>query len=155
MNGETNGDYGANGTDGHPPAIASTVEEFLARTYDFLIIGGGTAGLTLAARLTENPDTTVGVIEAGKNRLNDPYVDTPALFLQTLGNPEYDWMMSTTPQVSIFPCTTSQMLCVLTGYPGCEQRQGTSYAARKAARWLQWYQLHDVSEVPPLASGVY
>ncbi|KAJ9665514.1 hypothetical protein H2201_004396 [Coniosporium apollinis] len=98
MNGETNGNYGANGTDGHPPAITSTVEEFLARTYDFVIIGGGTAGLTLAARLTENPDTTVGVIEAGKNRLGDPYVDTPALFLQTLGNPEYDWMMSTTPQ---------------------------------------------------------
>lgn len=31
----------------------------------------GTAGLVVAARLTENPDVTVGVLEAGKNRLGD------------------------------------------------------------------------------------
>lgn len=37
----------------------------------------GTAGLTVAARLTENPDITVGVIEAGKYRIGDPFVDIP------------------------------------------------------------------------------
>lgn len=66
--------------------------------FDFLILGGGTAGLALAARLTENPDVTVGVFEAGKNRLGDPLVDVPALFTQMLGNPEYDWNMSSEPQ---------------------------------------------------------
>lgn len=60
-----------------------------------VIIGGGTAGLTIAARLTENPNVRVGVIEAGPNRLGDPLVDTPAAFLQMLGNPEYDYMIRT------------------------------------------------------------
>ena len=40
-------------------------QDFAARHYDYLIVGGGTAGLTLAGRLTERADITVGVIEAG------------------------------------------------------------------------------------------
>jgi choline dehydrogenase len=34
-------------------------------SYDYVIIGGGTAGLTMAERLTESPDISVAVIEAG------------------------------------------------------------------------------------------
>ena len=52
-----------------------TVEEFMAHSYDYIICGGGTAGLVLAARLSENPDISVGVIEAGKNRIGDPLVE--------------------------------------------------------------------------------
>jgi len=43
----------------------------------------------------------VGVLEAGKNRLGDASVDTPAMFLGMLGNPDYDWMHHTTPQVGV------------------------------------------------------
>jgi GMC oxidoreductase len=95
----TNGVDGANGDNGHTQSPLPSVEQFLDQSYDFVIVGGGTAGLAIAARLTENPNITVGVIEAGKNRLGDMLVDTPAMFLQMLGNPEYDWMMFTTPQV--------------------------------------------------------
>ncbi|OQE06519.1 hypothetical protein PENVUL_c017G10290 [Penicillium vulpinum] len=75
-----------------------TVEEFTRTTFDYVICGGGTAGLALAARLSENPDIIVGVIEAGKYRIGDPLVDTPAAFSQMFENPEYDWCMYTVPQ---------------------------------------------------------
>jgi choline dehydrogenase-like flavoprotein len=93
----TNGVNGVNGTNGHLPAHV-TAQEFSQHEFDYLICGGGTAGLCIAARLTENPDVTVGVIEAGKNKLGDMLVDTPAMFIQMLGNPEYDWNYKTVPQ---------------------------------------------------------
>lgn len=79
-----------------------TVEEFTRTTFDYVICGGGTAGLVLAARLSENPAVTVGVIEAGKYRIGDPLVDTPAAFSQMFENPDYDWCVYTTPQVGLF-----------------------------------------------------
>ncbi|EXJ92851.1 hypothetical protein A1O3_01405 [Capronia epimyces CBS 606.96] len=94
-----NGVNGVNGANGSPKSAHVSVEEFIAQeSYDYLICGGGVTGLTVAARLTENPDVTVGVIEAGKNRLGDFLVDTPALFTQMLGNKEYDWCFKTVPQ---------------------------------------------------------
>ncbi|EKG21685.1 Major facilitator superfamily [Macrophomina phaseolina MS6] len=84
-----------NGTAAALPALATSASDFLAHAYDYIIIGGGTAGLVLAARLTEDPSIRVGVLEAGANRLNDALVDTPALFPQMLGNPSYEWNMKT------------------------------------------------------------
>ena len=92
-NGVTNGVNGSNST-----AVCS-LDEFLTKTYDFVIIGGGTAGLAVAARLTENPDVTVGVVEAGKDKRGDMLVDTPGMFTGMLGNPDYDWNFKTTAQV--------------------------------------------------------
>lgn len=77
-----------------------TADEFVRHTYDYLICGGGTAGLVLAARLSEQSDITVGVIEAGKNTLDDPNVLTPLLFPTLISNPDYDWMYTTSPQVT-------------------------------------------------------
>ncbi|KAF9886611.1 hypothetical protein FE257_011251 [Aspergillus nanangensis] len=78
-------------------AICS-LDDFLGISYDYIIIGGGTAGLTLAARLSEDPNINVGVIEAGKDQTKNELVTTPALFPQMLSNPEYDWLMYTEPQ---------------------------------------------------------
>jgi choline dehydrogenase-like flavoprotein len=87
----------ANGT---TKSAVCSVEEFVAQKYDYIIVGGGTAGLVVAARLTENSDVTVGVIEAGKDRINDELILTPSAFPAMIGNKDYDWCWKTTPQVS-------------------------------------------------------
>jgi choline dehydrogenase-like flavoprotein len=81
-------------------APTTSVEEFVQTKFDYIICGGGTAGLAVAARLSENPDVTVGVIEAGKYRIGDPQVDCPAAFLGMFEDPEYDWCLYSEPQVS-------------------------------------------------------
>ena len=73
------------------------------QTYDFVIVGGGTAGLVLANRLTENPATQVLVIEAGANRNADPKITVPGLCTTLYDDPTYDWVVSTVPQVSLSP----------------------------------------------------
>lgn len=76
--------------------------DFASRPFDFLVIGGGTAGLAVAARLSENPALLVGVLEAGSpaavggiDRLNA--VNTPGCYGQTLGT-GCDWQFETLPQ---------------------------------------------------------
>lgn len=66
--------------------------------YDFIIIGGGTAGLVLANRLSEHEGVQVLVLEAGEDRTADPRVTTPALFGTLLGT-EVDWNTEIEPQV--------------------------------------------------------
>lgn len=68
---------------------------------DYVIVGGGTAGLVLAARLSEDPAKTIVVLEAGRNLLEDPRVQIPALWTTLMGS-EADWQFKTVPQVSSF-----------------------------------------------------
>ena len=75
------------------------IDTFVSRSYDFVLVGGGTAGLVLATRLSENPSLQVAVLEAGKARLDDFRIKVPALAPSMLGNPEYDWNFKTVPQV--------------------------------------------------------
>lgn len=83
----------------HPPDTSST--KGVSVEYDFIIIGGGTAGLCLAARLTEDPSAQVLVVEAGANRLNDPAILAPGRAFSLYDNPDYDWTFQTVPQVSL------------------------------------------------------
>lgn len=71
-------------------------------SYDFVIIGGGTAGLVLANRLTENPQVQVLVLEAGEDLTADPRVTTPALFPTLIGS-DADWNTVTESQVGVLP----------------------------------------------------
>lgn len=72
----------------------------MASSYDFIVVGGGTAGLVVATRLSEIPEFKVLVIEAGGDHINDPRVKTPALWTSLLGT-EADWGFITESQVRI------------------------------------------------------
>jgi len=65
-----------------------------ANTYDYIIIGAGSAGCMLAKRLTENPNKQVLLIEAGKN---DRYIwiHIPVGYLYCIDNPRADWRFKT------------------------------------------------------------
>ena len=80
-------------------SITNDPEDFIHNAFGSLIIGGGTAGLAVAARLSENSDITVGVLEAGAARLNDPSILTPAAFPSLVGHENYDWLLKTVQQV--------------------------------------------------------
>jgi hypothetical protein len=109
-NGQGEGLYGIDNASSSLPALSACARGFLSEAYDFVIIGGGTAGLAVAARLTEDPNIVVGVLEVGKSRLDDPLVDTPATFPHLLGDPEYDHCFKSVPQVST-PLYTSLDHC--------------------------------------------
>ncbi|EUC61273.1 glucose dehydrogenase [Rhizoctonia solani AG-3 Rhs1AP] len=74
--------------------------DFASKTFDYVVIGGGTAGLTLAARLSEDSKTTVGVIETGEYLPDDPLINTPASAFSIPGNAKYDWLFKSVPQLN-------------------------------------------------------
>jgi choline dehydrogenase len=67
-----------------------------ADTFDYVIVGSGAAGSVLAARLTEDPEVTVCVLEAGPPDRH-PYIHVPAGFIKLLFNPDFTWQFKTEP----------------------------------------------------------
>ncbi|KAF3014718.1 hypothetical protein E8E14_007565 [Neopestalotiopsis sp. 37M] len=66
--------------------------------YDYVIVGGGTAGAALATRLSLGlPDKSILLIEAGHAALGEPKINIPGLHGSTIGGP-YDWNLTTLPQ---------------------------------------------------------
>ena len=64
-------------------------------TFDYVVIGAGSAGCILANRLTEDGRYTVCLLEAGPSDW-DPFIHIPAGFMKTLVNPKINWMYETT-----------------------------------------------------------
>ncbi|KAL5529815.1 hypothetical protein ACEPAG_5802 [Sanghuangporus baumii] len=74
------------------------LQAFIDKTFDIIIIGGGTAGVALAVRLAENSNFSIGLVEAGVFHRGDPIIEVPHFVGQGSGNPTYDWNFITTPQ---------------------------------------------------------
>ncbi len=68
-------------------------------SYDYVVVGGGSAGSALANRLSSDPGTSVLVLEAGRSDYRiDPFINMPAALPIPIGNPLYDWRYETEPE---------------------------------------------------------
>ncbi|MFL5757181.1 MAG: choline dehydrogenase [Chloroflexota bacterium] len=67
--------------------------------YDYVIVGGGSAGSVLANRLSEDLSTTVLVLEAGRpDWYLDPFIHMPAALTFPIGSRFYDWKYESEPE---------------------------------------------------------
>lgn len=67
--------------------------------YDYVIVGGGSAGSALANRLSADPGTSVLVLEAGRSDFRiDPFIHMPAALPYPIGNRLYDWKYESEPE---------------------------------------------------------
>jgi choline dehydrogenase-like flavoprotein len=68
-------------------------------SFDYIVVGGGTSGLVVANRLSEDADVRVLVIEAGADKRNDPALQTPGLVAGAYADDRFIWPFQSTPQV--------------------------------------------------------
>lgn len=72
------------------------VKNNVRSTADFVIVGAGTAGCVLAARLSESGKYRVALLEAGSNDTN-PWIDLPFGMQMLITNPKVNWLYESEP----------------------------------------------------------
>jgi choline dehydrogenase-like flavoprotein len=65
--------------------------------FDYVVVGGGSAGAALAARLSEREDRTVALLEAG-NSDSHPFIHVPSFVAAAINTKSLNWRFSTVPQ---------------------------------------------------------
>ncbi|KAI0650509.1 GMC oxidoreductase [Trametes meyenii] len=78
--------------------MVASINDVKNKSFDYIVVGGGTAGLTIGARLAEDPNTSVLILEAGIANLGDPNILRPASYTTHFGKPEYAWDHQTIKQ---------------------------------------------------------
>ena len=69
------------------------------KSYDYVIVGAGSAGCTLARRLTEDPEVRVLLLEAG-GWDRDPWIKIPLGWGRILEKRLHDWMYFSEPEAN-------------------------------------------------------
>jgi choline dehydrogenase len=107
-------------------------------TFDYIVIGAGTAGCLLANRLSANKHKRVLLIEAG-GKDDYHWIHIPVGYLYCIGNPRTDWMYKTEPETGL---NGRQLI-----YPrgkvlgGCSSINGMIYMRGQSRNYNQWAKL--------------
>jgi choline dehydrogenase len=106
-------------------------------TYDYIIIGAGSAGCMLAKRLTENPAKKVLLIEAGKSD-NYIWIHIPVGYLYCIDNPRADWRFKTAAEKGL----NGRSLIYPRGrvLGGCSSINGMIYMRGQVGDYDSWVQ---------------
>lgn len=80
--------------------MTTTFDGNAPQTFDYIVVGAGTAGCAVAGRLSEDPEKRVLLVEAGGSDRN-LWIHVPAGYYRTIFNPRYSWQFKTEPQPSL------------------------------------------------------
>ncbi len=107
-------------------------------TFDYIVVGAGSAGCVLANRLSADPDVRVLLLEAG-GRDNYHWIHIPVGYLYTMNNPRTDWCFRTEAEDGLNGRALDYPRGKVLG--GCSSINGMIYMRGQARDYDQWRQM--------------